>query len=220
MTTGSRIAAFFDLDNTIVPGPAIEYRYVRLLWRQGLVGPMDLVRSAAVLLRNIPPLSFDPLRRYKAYLAEKPVAAVEASAQSFFWEHVCSRISEQARQAIEEHRAQGHRLILLTGSPDFLVEPLATYLKIDQVAAGRLEKSGERFTGRMLAPYPYRHGKRLVAERLAAEQGLDLAVSYMYGDSLGDLPILEAVGHPRVVNPIRGMRRIARRRSWPILRWD
>ncbi|MBI3809449.1 MAG: HAD-IB family hydrolase, partial [Nitrospirae bacterium] len=60
MATGSRIAAFFDLDNTIVPGSAIEYRYFRLLWREGLVGPMDLVRSAAVLLRNIPPLSFDP----------------------------------------------------------------------------------------------------------------------------------------------------------------
>jgi len=217
---GSHIAAFFDLDNTIVPGPAVEHRYFRLLWRQGLVGPMDLVRSAAVLLRNIPPLSFDPLRRYKAYLAEKPAAAVEASAQSFFWEHVCPRISEQARRAIEEHRAQGHRLILLTGSPDFIVEPLATYLKIDQVEAGRLEKSGGLFTGRMVAPYPYRHGKRLVAERLAAEQGLDLTASYMYGDSPGDLPILEAVGHPRVVNPIRGMRRIARRRGWPILRWD
>jgi HAD superfamily hydrolase (TIGR01490 family) len=216
----SRIAAFFDLDNTIVPGPAIEHRYFRLLWRQGLVGPMDLVRSAAVLLRNIPPLSFDPLRRFKAYLADKPVAAVEASAQNFFWEHVCPRISEQARKAIEEHRAQGHRLILLTGSPDFIVEPLATYLKIDQVAAGRLEKSGELFTGRMIAPYPYRHGKRLMAERLAAEQGLDLTASYMYGDSPGDLPILEAVGHPQVVNPIRGMRRIARRRGWPILRWD
>jgi HAD superfamily hydrolase (TIGR01490 family) len=220
MATGSRIAAFFDLDNTIVPGPAIEHRYFRMLWRQGLVGPRDLVHSAAVLLRNIPPLSFDPLRRFKAYLAEKPIAAVEASAQNFFWEHVCPRISEQARLAIEEHRAQGHQLVLLTGSPEFIVEPLATYLKIDQVVAGRLERADETFTGHMLEPYPYRHGKRLAAERLAAEQDLDLGASFMYGDSPGDLPILETVGHPRVVNPIRGMHRIARQRGWPILRWD
>ena len=220
MATDSRIAAFFDLDNTIVPGPAIEYRYVRLLWRQGLVGPRDLVRSAAVLMRNVPPFSFDPLRQFKAYLKDKPVAAVEALAGKFFLEHVCSRISEQARRAIEEHRAQGHRLILLTGSPDFIVEPLATSLKIDQVVAGRLEKSGDTFTGHMIEPYPYRHGKRLAAEQLADEQSLDLRASYMYGDSPGDLPILEAVGHPRVVNPIRGMRHIAGRRGWPILRWD
>jgi len=58
-----------------------------------------------------------------------------------------------------------------------------------------------------------------VAERLAAEEGFDLGTSFMYGDSPGDLPVLETVGHPRVVNPIRGMVRIARRRDWPILHW-
>jgi len=219
MAHGSRIAAFFDLDNTIVPGPAIEYRYVRALRRQGLVGPMDLVRSAAALLRNIPPWSFDPLRRFKAYLAGKSVAAVEASTRNFFLEQVCSRISAQARSAIEAHRTSGHRVILLTGSPELIVEPLAIYLKIEQVVAGRLETRDGTFTGRMIEPYPYGQGKRLTAERLAAEQDLNLAASFMYGDSPGDLPILEAVGHPHVVNPIRGMRRIARQRGWPILRW-
>lgn len=216
----SHIAAFFDLDNTIVPGPSIEHPYFRLLWRQGLVGPRDLVRSAAALARGIPPFTFDPLRRFKAYLAEKSIAAVEAPAQSFFWEHVCPRISEQARQAIEQHRAQGHRLVLLTGSPEFLVVPLATYLKMDEVVAGQLERCGMTFSGRMLEPYPYRLGKRVAIERLAAEHDVDLARSYMYGDSPGDLPALESVGHPRVVNPIRGMGRIARRRGWPILRWS
>ena len=217
---GSRIAAFFDLDNTIVPGPAIEYPFFRLLWRQGLVGPRDLARSLMVLFRNVPPLTFDPLRGYKAYLAGKSIASVEVLAKSFFVEQVCPRISEQARMAIKEHRAHGHRIVLLTGSPDFIVEPLATYLKIDEVLAGRLERIGTLFSGCMVAPYPYRQGKRLAAEQFVAEQGLDLDVSYMYGDSPGDLPMLEAVGHPRVVNPIRGMRRIARKRGWPILRWD
>ncbi len=216
----SRIAAFFDLDNTIVPGPAIEYPFFRLLWRQGWAGPRDLARSIAVLFRNVPPFSLDPLRRCKAYLTGKPITAVEALALGFFWEHVCPRISEQARRAIEEHRAQGHRLVLLTGCPDFLVDPLAVYLKTDYVVAGRLERTDTVFTGRMVEPYPYREGKRLAAERLAAQQGLDLGTSFMYGDSPGDLPALEAVGYPRVVNPIRGMTRIARRRSWPILYWS
>ena len=111
----SRIAAFFDLDNTIVAGPAIEYPYFRLLWSRGLVGPKDLLRSAGVLLRDIPPFSFDPLRRYKAYLAGKPIESIEAPAQNFFWEHILPRISEQARGALEEHRAQGHPLVLSTG---------------------------------------------------------------------------------------------------------
>jgi len=173
-----------------------------------------------VLFLNDPSLTFVPFFDYKAYLAGKSIASVEVLAKSFFVEQVCPRISEQARMAIKEHRAHGHRIVLLTGSPDFIVEPLATYLKIDEVLAGRLERIGTLFSGCMVAPYPYRQGKRLAAEQFVAEQGLDLDVSYMYGDSPGDLPMLEAVGHPRVVNPIRGMRRIARKRGWPILRWD
>jgi len=214
-----RIAAFFDLDNTIVPGPAIEHPYFRLLWRRGLAGPKDLLRSVGVLLREVPPFTLDPLRRYKAYLTGKPIEAIEASALEFFWEHVCPRISEQARRVIKEHHEQGHRLVLLTGCPDFLVGPLATYLKMDHILAGRLERADTVFTGRMVEPYPYREGKRLVAERLASEEALDLGASFMYGDSPGDLPALETVGHPHVVNPIRGMARIARRRGWPILYW-
>ena len=212
-------AAFFDLDNTIVPGAAIEYPFFRLLWKQRLVGPGDLIKSVAVLIRKIPPFSFDPLRRNKVYLAGKPIETIEAFAKPFFWEVVCPRISEHARRAFEEHRAQGHRLVLVTGSPEFLVEPLATYLKIDEVVAGRLEQCGTTFSGPMREPYPYRQGKRIAMERLAEDQHLDLAASYMYGDSPGDLPALEAVGHPRVVNPIRGMSRIARKRGWPILYW-
>jgi len=72
----------------------------------------------------------------------------------------------------------------------------------------------------MVAPYPYREGKLLAAVRLAAEEGLTLGDSFMYGDSPGDLPVLETVGHPRVVNPIRGMTRIARKRDWPVLSWS
>src|SRR5207244_11977720 len=99
----SRIAAFFDLDNTIVAGPAIEYPYFQLLWSRGLVGPKDLLRSAGVLLRDIPQFSFDPLRRYKAYLAGKHVEAVEAPADYFSWEHILPRSVELARMAREGH---------------------------------------------------------------------------------------------------------------------
>src|SRR5207237_10305894 len=105
----SRIAAFFDLDNTIVPGSAIEHPYFRLLWRQGLVGPKDLLRSVWVLLRGIPPFSFDPLRRYKAYLAGKPIESIQATAQNFYWEHTLQRILEHSRHPLAEHHRLVHR---------------------------------------------------------------------------------------------------------------
>src|SRR2546428_4562097 len=181
-----RTAAFFALENRFVAAPAIEYPYFRLLWSRGLVGPKDLLRSAGVLLRDIPPFSFDPLRRYKAYLAGKPIEAIEAPAQYFFWEHILPRISEQARRALEEHRAQGHRLVLLTGCPDFLVDPLATYLKLDHVIAGRLERADTVFTGGMVDPYPYREGNRLAAVPLPPIPGPGLGPAFIHGDSPAD----------------------------------
>src|SRR2546425_12366527 len=81
--------------------------------------PRSTLFPYTTLFRS-PPFTFDPLRRYKAYLAGKPIEAIEASALGFFWEQVCPRISEQARREIKEHRAQGHRLVLLTGCPDFI----------------------------------------------------------------------------------------------------
>jgi len=185
-----QIAAFFDLANTIIPGPAIERDYFFLLWRPGVVDARDFFKSALWLIQKTPPFSLDPLRRHKPYLAGKSVATIESHAAAFFWEKVCPRISEHARGAIEAHRAQNHRIVLLTGSPDFLVQPLATFLKIEQVAAGQLDRGGALYTGRMIDPYPYRHGKRVVAEQLATEHGFDLRQCYMYGDSPGDLPLL------------------------------
>jgi HAD superfamily hydrolase (TIGR01490 family) len=212
--------AFFDLDNTIIPGPAIERGFFFFLWRHKLIGLREFAHSSLVLLRNGPPFTIDPLRRYKAYLSGKPAPTIEALARKFFWEHVCSRISDHARQAIEAHRTQHHRIALLTGCPDVLVEPLATYLKIDVVISGRLARNGPMYTGHMVEPYPYGDGKRIMAERLAQEHQFDLRTCYMYGDSPGDLSMLEAVGHPHVVNPIRGMGGIARQRQWPILLWQ
>src|SRR2546429_9440689 len=148
-------ASSFALNTRMGPAPAIEYPYFRLLWSRGLVGPKDLLRSAGVLLRDIPPFSFDPLRRYKAYLAGKPIESIEAPAQYFFWEHILPRISEQARRALEEHRAQGHRLVLLTGCPGFFVDPLATYLKLGHVISGRVERADTVVTFSMGNPEPY-----------------------------------------------------------------
>ena len=58
-----------------------------------------------------------------------------------------------------------------------------------------------------------------IAERFAAEHGIDLAKSYFYTDSYSDLPMLLKVGGPRAVNPDRRLRRHAQRAGWPILAW-
>jgi HAD superfamily hydrolase (TIGR01490 family) len=216
---GTAVAAFFDVDNTLVPGWAIEVRFLAHLWRCGRIGSQEIFRSAGFLLRHLPPLSWHPLREYKLYLDGKPPAAIEPVADAFVRERICPRISAVALQAIERHRQAGHELVLVTASPDFLIMPLAAHLKIATVLAATPERHGDRYTGHILPPLPYGAGKRTLMERFAKQHGLDLRYSYAYGDSPGDIEALRSVGHPIVVNPIRGMRRIARHEGWPIERW-
>ena len=110
-------------------------------------------------------------------------------------------------------------IILLTGSLDFLIDPIATALQVDRSFAGCLEQMNGVYTGRLIPPLPYGEGKRQLMERLAQDLTLDLSLCYAYGDSPGDLEILRAVGHPTVVNPIRGMAGVARRNQWPVVAW-
>jgi HAD superfamily hydrolase (TIGR01490 family) len=214
-----RIAAFFDVDNTLVPGVAIEVRFFRYLWRRGIVGVPELVASARHLLCHVPPLSRHPLREHKPYLAGKRPSAIEPLAEEFVRTDIVPRLSSAATAALERHRADGHVLVLVTASVDFLVEPLARYLRVEQVLCAHPERQGDRYTGCLLPPFTYGTGKALAVRALACEKGVDLARSYAYGDSPGDVETLQAVGHPLVVNPIRGMGRVARRQGWPIVQW-
>ncbi|TKB72400.1 MAG: HAD family hydrolase [Nitrospira sp.] len=214
------VAAFFDVDNTLIPGSAVEVRFFRFLWSHGLVGPRAVLRSIGHVLRHAPPLSVHPLRERKLYLEGLRRSEVEPLARRFVRDNVIPHLSSAATQSVQRHREAGHAVVFLTGSLDFLMAPLARHLLVDQVFAATPEHENDRYTGRLVTPLPYGTGKRDVVHRLAVELGLDLSSSYAYGDSPGDVETLQAIGHPQVVNPIRGMARIAQHRGWPVVKWD
>ena len=213
------IAALFDVDNTLLPGQASEVRFFRFLWRRGLVGWRELGESAAWLLRHAPPLSLHPLRERKVYLAGKAVAHIESLAEEFCRVKIVPCLSAQALSRMDEHRRAGHHIVLVTGSLEFLMTPLAALLDVSSLLAARLEHRHHRFTGQVSAPLPYGPGKRELITQLTEASRIDLAQSYAYGDSPGDVELLRMVGHPLVVNPIRGMATIARRNGWPVATW-
>lgn len=215
----SQVGAFFDVDNTLHPGPSIEERFFFHLWGQGLVGFREFFHSLLFLIRHVPPVTRQPLREHKLYLNGKRPSVIHPLAKAFVEESILPRVSREAIKAVEGHRSLGHRLVLVTASLDFLVSPLAEWLRVDALVAARAERDEDTFTGRLLPPFPYGEGKRTLVEHHAREHGLDLSRSYFYGDSPGDRHVLGVVGNPRVVNPIRGMARIARQQGWPIVKW-
>jgi HAD superfamily hydrolase (TIGR01490 family) len=219
-TASSRsLAALFDVDNTLMPGQACEIRFFRYLWRRRVVGWRELSRSVLWLVRQTPPMSIHPLRERKIYLEGRHPDEIETYAREFFQLEMLKNISAKGHDRLEAHRQSGHQVILVSGAPDFLITPLAEALNVSTLFAARLERKCERYTGAVVPPLPYGMGKRQLIVSHAQEKGLDLASSFAYGDSPGDTEILDLVGYPVVVNPIRGMSRIARDRGWPVVHW-
>jgi HAD superfamily hydrolase (TIGR01490 family) len=214
------VAALFDVDNTLLPGEASEIGFFRFLWRRGLVGWSELTRSAAWLAGHVPPFSLHPLRERKVYLTGKRPEDIESYAREFCQVEMLGKLSLQGRARLEEHRQAGHQLVLVTGAPDFLVGPLAEFLGVSTVFSAKPEQRDGVYTGALIPPFPYGRGKRELILAHAKEMNLDLTQSYAYGDSPGDRDILELVGYPLVINPIRGMARTAQLQGWPVTRWE
>src|SRR5262249_30593744 len=105
-----------------------------------------------------------------------------------------------------------------TSATRYLAEPLGADLGIPHHLVSQLVVRDGCFTGEAVRPLCYGKGKVWWAERFAAEHDVDLASSYFYTDSITDLPVLDRVGHPRVVRPDPRLRRVAQQRGWQILR--
>jgi HAD superfamily hydrolase (TIGR01490 family) len=218
-TKPSVIAAILDVDYTLVPRISIERMFVRYLWDHGGLRFSNLLRTFRSLLIDSRGTFSVRIKTNKTYLAGRPVLAMEQLAKVFVADRVRAAVSPKALTALEDHRRQGHRLVLLTGCPEFLARPLAEELGIDSVIGSRLEERDGRWTGRLIPPHPYGLAKRGLLETWAKREAVRLDQSHAYADSPADRAVLEAVGYPHVVNPGRSMRRLAAERGWPVLDW-
>ncbi len=122
----------------------------------------------------------------------------------------------EAQALVSEHRAAGRDVVIVSASGHEVVDPIAALLGVTTVIATQMVIANGRYTGDV-AFYAYGEAKAARIGALAAERGYRLADCYAYSDSITDLPMLEAVGHPTAVNPDRALRRAAIARGWPIL---
>jgi HAD superfamily hydrolase (TIGR01490 family) len=124
-------------------------------------------------------------------------------------------VYQEAIDLIALHRALGRRVYIVSSSPEEVVRPLAAHFDITDVIATRAEVVDGKYTGE-LAFYCYGEGKADAIREVAEQQRIDLERSYAYSDSITDLPMLNAVGHPVAVNPDRDLRREAEAKGWQI----
>jgi HAD superfamily hydrolase (TIGR01490 family) len=137
----------------------------------------------------------------------------------WYRQEVAPHVAPGARAVLAQHRHQGHALVLLTSSSPYESEIATEHLGLEAFLCSRYEVQDGILTGAPVRPLCYGGGKVVWAERFAQERGVDLKASYFYSDSSTDVEMLERVGHPRVVSPDLRLRRLAKRRGWPILDW-
>jgi HAD superfamily hydrolase (TIGR01490 family) len=213
-----RIGAFFDLDGTLLPPPSLEWRFVAYLLAREEMGGTEiarwLARCAKSLLRD-PRGATSGNKMYLAALRESLADDWESSLAPG-----APRLFTTGIERMIWHHAQGHRVFLVSGTLEPLARAVARRLPgPTEVCATPLETLGGRWTGRIAGAHMNGEVKGRAVRSLAAQFGLALWESYAYGNSVTDLPMLDAVGRRVAVNPRAGLRRIARREGWESCMW-
>jgi HAD superfamily hydrolase (TIGR01490 family) len=213
-------AALFDMDRTLVRVNTGNL-YVRWRMRRKEAGLRDVIRVGVWMaqytlgLIDAAKISAQALTTL-AGLEEERFAA---ECRDWYAEDVRRHVADHARAEVERRRRDGWTCAILSASTPYVTRPLADDLGIDHVICTKLEVREGRFTGDYERPLCYGAGKVEAAGAWARTHGVDLAASAFFTDSVSDLPMLEHVGEPRVINPDPRLRLAAYRRGWPVETW-
>lgn len=212
--------AFFDVDKTILAVNS-SAGWLKREVRSGHLGYWDAFRAAFWLA--LYGLGFSGIEKVIVDLSKKQrgirASSIAERAERFWGEEVRFLIRAGARAVIEQHRARGDKIVLLTTAPSYLTACVAAELGATDYLCNCLEVVDGVFTGRMQQPLCFGAGKVAHATAYAAREGDSLAACTFYTDSYSDLPMLAAVGIPVAVHPDRRLRRFAQQRGWRIEEW-
>jgi HAD superfamily hydrolase (TIGR01490 family) len=231
-----RIAAFFDLDGTLIPSPSLEWRFASYLLARGEISHSNLARSLLRFLKNRLRAPWGLARANKSYLTGLRPSLVddwERSLEPRAVQFASLPMFAACARRIRSHLAARHAVVFVSGTLEELAGVVARRFASDyersllvdatanqiEICATRLESLGGHWTGFLAGDHMSGEAKACAVRELAARRGFDLPRSFAYGDEIADLPMLASVGHPVVVNPSSRLARFARQRGWPTCKW-
>jgi HAD superfamily hydrolase (TIGR01490 family) len=211
--------ALFDLDNTLLAGDS-DHAWGEFLVRRGLVdgawykaqndrfyadycrGELDIIAYSEFVF---------------AVLVKESPETLAAWHREFMAEDVSRMILPKGRELLEQHRARGHRLVIITATNRFITGPIAAELGVTDLLATEPEMRDGRYTGKVAGIPCYQHGKIERLQQWLAETGESAEGCWFYSDSRNDIPLLEFATHPVAVDPDEPLRAHAASNSWPVI---
>jgi len=216
------VVAVFDVDGTLIETNVIEY----FVWMRLKAKPLaewpaffaDIARGAPRWLTLERRSRAEFIRNFYRQYGGLDYEDMKRLGREALHEVTLKRLYPEGVRRIRAHKDAGHRVLLLTGALDVVVEPLAEMLGVELDCAHLLVRDGI-LTGDLAEPPPAGEARSTLLDGYAAANGIQLAESFAYADSLSDLPMLEMVGVPVAVNPDARLSTVAGQRGWRIERW-
>jgi HAD superfamily hydrolase (TIGR01490 family) len=216
-----RTAAFFDLDKTVI-AKSSTLTFGKSFYHGGLINRRAVLRTAyAQFVYLAGGADHEQMERMREYLSALcrgwNAQQVKEIVAETIHDLIDPIIYDEAASLIEQHHLAGRDVVIVSTSGAEVVEPIGEMIGADRVVATRTAVGEDGCFSGEIEHYAYGPTKAEAIASLAASEGSDLKRCYAYSDSVTDLPMLEAVGHPHAVNPDRGLRKEALARDWPVL---
>ncbi len=217
-----RQVAAFDLENTLIASNVVEsYSYLatrRLNGPERMRYVMRTLAEAPGLLRMDSRDRTDFLRHFYRRYENAPVEQIETDTRAMMQELIMTKSFPEGLRRVREHRALGHRTILITGALDFNIAGLRPLF--DEIIAAEMSvRADGTYSGEMTTVPPTGEARAQLLADYCDSEGYSLDECVAYADSSSDLPLFEAVGFPVAVNPETRLATIARKRGWLVEHW-
>ncbi|MBA56309.1 MAG: HAD-IB family hydrolase [Pseudomonadales bacterium] len=211
--------AIFDLDNTLLNGDS-DHAWGEFLVDKGIVDESfyrkqndhfyELYKQSKLDIMEYLVFALEPLTRFS-------LEQLGALHEQFMAEYVTPMRLQKADALLAEHRARGDYLLIITATNGFITRPIAQALGVDDILATDPEIVNNRYTGGITGTPCYQEGKVARLQQWLAQTDHNLDNSWFYSDSINDLPLLEVVTNPVVVDGDERLCREAQQRGWPCI---
>ena len=212
--------AVFDVDGTLYPPTSMEKKYILYLLSHGYLPLRNIFYYALYACYYLITRDWvEAFKNNKYYLKELPFKPVKRNGARFVRKQVWPHISKKGLQTIEKYRRLNYKILIMSGSPDFLTEVLAAQLEPNYLITSKMQTSHGVFTGQLDGLHPYGHRKTQLLQAISHNIGLDFKQSIVFANHDSDIDHMKLFGTAIAVNPRPKLKEYALKNRWPVEYW-
>lgn len=213
-----KIAAIFDLDETIYPGYSLK-DLAKFLFKKGKIKQFFLLKVFYwMLLKKLDLLNDEKaLEESLTLLKGEPISELTGLVNECFQGQMKNKIPNKIIEVINEHKKSGHYLILATETIDQVAQIFAEFLGFDYIITTKPEIIDNKLTGKLAGPVCMKTQKAQMIQTFCQKNNIDLENSYAYGGRTDDVDLLNLSKNATVINPNPSAQRLAQQKNWKIL---